>query len=241
MANFIVGNLDGGAVRNPDGSYRTNSQQGWQWYFDIAEKRLPTVREYVAVLKQLHDQQSPALQGILQDLRESRLCTEITINYDKSNIPLGMGYINNLIKDSAWRKALEDEIFQYDVKEANRVLQEISGKRPYIWTPSAEGRKSNPKRAVWLNIYADRFSLNCDDLPIGILGRARGVREISATDMNIEQKIQDALEVKLLRSAIIKDYNNNPARPLYNPNDLEYVKRRMAGIPSGTVMDWKKR
>src|SRR3989344_3052275 len=229
---IIVGNLvlDGEAVCHSDGTY-TDSQQGWENFFLSIGKRIPTVKEYIITLKKLDERNDPALQGILQDLWESRLCAG-KINYDKSNLPVGDGYLDVLVKDSAWRRGLEDEMFQYDAPETMDMLQRVSGKRPYIWTPDAAERKSYPERAVWLDVGSGRFYLYCYYIPVGISGRARGVREISATDMNIEQKIQAAPEIKLLPPAIIKDYNNNPARPLYNPNDLEYVKRRMAGIPS---------
>ncbi|MBI4147433.1 hypothetical protein HY494_02155, partial [Candidatus Woesearchaeota archaeon] len=75
--------------------------------------------------------------------------------------------------------ALQD-FLQHDVEETTNMLQKVSGKRPYIWTPDAAKRKSNPERAVWFDIHADRFDLYCDNDPIVDLGRARGVRRGSA-------------------------------------------------------------
>ena len=172
--------LDREAVRNPDGSYRYDCQQGWEEYFVGIGKRLPTVQEYIKALKQLDERNDPALEGILQDLTESYLCTGLRIDYTKSNIPLGSNYVDNLINNPAWQKALEDELFHYDAREVVDVLQRASGKRPYISTPSAYERKSYPERAVWLDILADRFGLYCGYGPINSGGRARGVRAAGA-------------------------------------------------------------
>ncbi|MEK6863122.1 MAG: hypothetical protein AABW53_00280 [Nanoarchaeota archaeon] len=168
--------LDGEAIRNPNGSYRIDSQQGWERYLALFGKRLPTVGEYVAAIKQLHEGNNPDLAGILQDLQESALCTGTKIDYDKSNLPLGNGYLNVLVKDPAWKRALEEEIFQYDALKTIDTIQSASGKRSYIWTPDASGRKLHPERAVWLYCITDRFGLSCDYDPIGYNGRARRVR-----------------------------------------------------------------
>ncbi len=172
--------LDGEAVRDAKGKYLINSQQGWEQYFAGTGKRLPTVCEYITIIKQLDERKDPAaLQGLLQDLRKRTLCTGTKIDYGKSNLPQGDGYLDNLIKDSAWRTALQD-FLQHDVEETTNMLQKVSGKRPYIWTPDAAGRISTPERAVWFDIYAGRFLLSCSYCPIGISGRARGVRRESA-------------------------------------------------------------
>ncbi|MEK6863106.1 MAG: hypothetical protein AABW53_00195 [Nanoarchaeota archaeon] len=168
--------LDGEAVRNPNGSYRIDSQQGWERYLAPFGKRLPTVGEYIAAIKQLHEGNDSYLAGILQNLQESALCIGTKINYDKSNLPLGNGYLDDLVKDPACKRALEEEIFQYDALETIDIIQCASGKRPYIWTPSAKSRKKRPERAVWLYGGTDWFYLLCYNRPISLIGRARGVR-----------------------------------------------------------------
>jgi len=172
--------LDGEAVRGTYGNYLTNSQQGWEQYFAGSGKCLPMVREYIITLQQLHERRDLALPGLLQDLQESALCTGTKIDYSNSNLPVGDGYLDELLKDSAWKNALQDEVFHYDASEAVDVLQEVSGKRLYIWTPSAEERKSHPERAVWLCINTDWFNLNCYNNPINDYGRSRGVHEVGA-------------------------------------------------------------
>ncbi|MDP3698573.1 MAG: hypothetical protein Q8R47_03220 [Nanoarchaeota archaeon] len=179
--------LDGEAERSADGKHLIKSQQGWEQHFADAGKRLPTVGEYVTALKQLDERKNTALPGILQDLRESALCTGTKIDYGHSNLPQGSGYLDELMKDSAWKNALQDEVLQYDAQEAVSVLQRASGKRPYLWTPDAGGRKSYPERAVWLGIYAGGFSLGCYDYPILSLGRARGVRDVGAASARAEK------------------------------------------------------
>ena len=172
--------LDGKAECDADGKYLVKTESEWEKHFASSGKRIPTVGEYIQTFKRLHEQKDPpALQGIIQDLLKSRLCAG-KINYDKSNLPLGSDYVDELIKDPAWRRPLEDELFQYDVSKAVKVMQTISKKRLYILTPSASGRKAMPERAVWLLIDAGRFGLSCSDGPIYLSGRARGVRRESA-------------------------------------------------------------
>ena len=169
--------LDGEAGRGVDGKYLFNSMNGWKEHYAGTEKRLPTVAELISCLWQSEQKKdSVALQGMLRDMKEDWLCAG-KINYNNSNLPVGNGYLVDLVRDHTWKKALEDELFQYDAPETIDMLQRVSGKRPYIWTPDATGRKSNPERAVWLSINTDRFNLYCYDNPIYDLGRARGVRE----------------------------------------------------------------
>ncbi len=172
--------LDGEAERGADGNYLVKSQQGWEKYFAGSGKRLPTLPEYITIIKQLDERDdSAALGSIRQDLRESALCTGTKIDYRTSNLPVGNGYLDILAKDSAWRTALQD-LLKQDVEETVDLLQRTSGKRPYIWAPIADGRTAHPKRAVWLDIGADRFGLGCDGGPIYGIGRVRGVRVVGA-------------------------------------------------------------
>src|SRR3989338_9456876 len=92
--------LDGEAVRNLAGTYHIDSLRGWKKHFADTAKRLPTVREYIIAFKQsMKKGNEPALQGLLQDLRESGLCAG-KINYSNSNIPVEKGYLDTLLKDS---------------------------------------------------------------------------------------------------------------------------------------------
>ena len=179
--------LDGEAERGADGKYLIKSANGWERYFIERGKRTPTIGELVTGLRQSEQRQDyVALQGILQDLKESALCAG-KMDYDKSNLPFGDGYLDELVKDSAWRRGLKDEIFHCDAPETISMLQRASGKRPYIWTPNASGRKSHPERAVWLYIITDRFYLDCLNNPIYGDGRARGVREVGAEGARAEK------------------------------------------------------
>ncbi|MEK6939313.1 MAG: hypothetical protein AABX31_01155 [Nanoarchaeota archaeon] len=191
--------LDGEAVRDANGKYLQQSQQGWEKHFAGTGKHIPTVSEYVSTIKQLDERGDHASQGLLQDLRESWLCAG-KIDYNNSNLPSGSGYLNQLVKDPAWKRALEDELFHYDAHEAVSVLQTVTGKRPYIWTPGASGRKSHPERAAWLVILTDRFYLSCGSDPIDGNGRSRGVREGGAAGARVEKK--SSLEEEKLHSRI---------------------------------------
>lgn len=167
------GDLDREAVCGADGKYLTKSQQGWEQYFAGSGKRLPTLTEYITALKKIEQTNSSMLEGIKQDLRENSLCTGTKIDYRTSNLPVGNGYLDVLVKDTAWRTALQD-LLQHDVKETIDLLQRTSRKRPYIWTLDASGRKSHPERAVWLGIDTGRFYLDCINDPFNSSGRARG-------------------------------------------------------------------
>ncbi|HLD78994.1 MAG TPA: hypothetical protein VJA18_00365 [Candidatus Nanoarchaeia archaeon] len=177
--------LDGEAERGADGEYLAKSHLGWEEHFAGLGKRLPTVQEYIVTLKHLSERDDSFLPGILQDLRESALCTGPLLNYRNSNIPLGDGYLDQLVKDSAWKNALQDEVLQYNVPEAADILLRVSGKRPYILTPSAQGREYHPEMAVWLYIDTDRFYLLCDNNPFNLIGLARGVREVGAAGARV--------------------------------------------------------
>lgn len=237
--------LDGEAEKDVKGNYIRDTQQGWEQCYVGTEKRFPTIGELVAGLRQSEQRKdSAALQGILQDLKEDWLCAG-KIDYDKSNLPVGNGYLDKLVKDSAWRRALEDELFKDDAPETIEMLQRVSGKRPYIWTPNASGRKSHPERAVWLLIVADWFLLDCSDGPISLSGRARGVRGSEATGASVSE--QEApkgtmTEIKLLTAPAIAQSAYQPEQqPIYNTTELEYAQRLLNGAPAGTVLDWKKR
>src|SRR3989344_5244795 len=106
--------LDGEAERDCKGKYMRNTQQGWATRYAGTGKRIPALAEIISGIRQADQQNdSAALQGILQDLREDWLCAG-KLDYDRSNLPVGNDYLDVLVKDSAWRKALQDELFQYD-------------------------------------------------------------------------------------------------------------------------------
>ncbi len=230
--------LDGEAERGTDGKYLVLSQQKWEQHFAGMERRVPAVWEYVAVLKQLDERNDPALAGILQDLNQNFLCAG-KIDYRNSNFPVGSGYIDQLVADTLWRRALENELFHYDARETAKLLHEVSGKRPYILTPDAEGRKSAPERAAWLDIGIGRFSLDCSSSTIYILGRSRWVREVSVTK---EVSTITIPEMNIQPAQVVQHYNSEQAGQTgHNATDLAYARGLLDGLPSGTVMDWKKR
>ncbi|MEK6900179.1 MAG: hypothetical protein AABX05_03575, partial [Nanoarchaeota archaeon] len=186
--SIIVGNLewDSEAVRRQDGDYLLLSQINFERYLAGSGQRLPTVEEIISGLKS--DSISGGLLriGLLQDLRESALCAG-RIDYRTSNLPEGSGYLKDLLlQDSAWKKALEDELFHYDAEKTVSLLKQASGKEPYIRTPDEEGRRETPERTVWLAIYAVRFGLDCYGIPFLSLGRARGVRDLNISRADIE-------------------------------------------------------
>ncbi len=171
--------LDGEAERGADGSYLLKNQREWEEHFAGMGKRIPTVSEYVRFIDYTRQNNRPAFNGIMRDLEETWLCAG-KIDYSKSNLPVGNGPVDQLLEDPFWQIALEDELFHYNAQRTVALLQEATGKRPYILTPDASGRKSLPERAVWLYIGADWFLLNCYGDPIDGNGRARGVREVGA-------------------------------------------------------------
>ncbi len=181
--------LDGEAIRKADDSYFLSSQCGFEECFaSEKEGRLPSTRELYALIERLHNTESPSLAGIIRDLREAWLCTGTKIDYSKNiithpdfepiscTIPAGDHWLDEIITEKKWRKTFQALFGPKEVDRVPELLQAVSGKRPYIWTPSAESRKANPERAVWLSSYADRFGLDCYNLPISLNGRARRVR-----------------------------------------------------------------
>ncbi len=244
IAPISLGNglfLDGEAERDAKGNYMRNNQQGWEQRYAGTEKRISTIAELVSGLRQSEQRQdSVALQGILQDLKEDWLCAG-KLNYDKSNLPMGGGHLANLVKDPAWKRALENEIFEYDAPETIDMLKRVSGKFPYIWTPKVSERKSCPERAVWLYIDTGWFLLDCGINPIYNLGRARGVRGSEVTGASVSE-LEASQEIKLLPAPAITQSTYRPEQQkiIYNPADLEYARQLLNGAPSGTVMDWRK-
>ena len=231
VKSITTGNLvlDGAAEL---GSYRERlikSQYEWKLRYVDTGKRLPTVEEYIIILGQSHERNDPGLLGIIYDLIESALCTGTTIDYRKSNIPLGSGYLDQLLSDSAWRKGLEDEVFQYDARKAITILQQVSGKRPYIWTPDAAGRKLHPERAVWLKFNADRFNLYCGLNPIEYYGRSRGVREVSA--------LGAGKPVQQITCQATNSPPEDPNRYLPTQQQIDYARRILDGHPIGRVTE----
>ncbi len=186
--------LDGEAVCKADGSYLIETQRGFEKYFASKKdgRRLPDARELYAVIERLHDTKNPALGGIVSDMESSWLCTGTGIDYKKNIIvhpgfgstecifPAGSHWLDEVVDDNNWKKVLQAVFGPKDVERVPEILQAVSRKRPYIWTPDASGRKSLPERAVWLNISTDRFDLCCDFNPIIGDGRVRGVRVESA-------------------------------------------------------------
>lgn len=236
---IVVGNLvlDGEVVRDPDGSYHIDSQQGWEKLFAYSGKSIPTVEEIVITFKYLNERKDRALRGILYDLKESALCSG-KINYSKSNIPVGEGYIETLIKDSAWQKALEDEMFHCDAKEAVNVIEEISKKRLYLWAPSVKERISQPERAVWLLIDTCRFYLSCYDILTNNVGRARGVL-VNGANRGVPLSTP---EPKFISAPTVRiDNPNHQLENIYPRDQVAYALHLLNGGSSGTVMDWKKR
>ena len=174
-------------------------------------------------------------------MRESLLCTGTKVDYRNSNLPVGNGYLDELLLNSTWRTALQD-LLQYDAEEAMNVLQRVSGKSLYIRTPDAYGRISYPERAVWLDILTDRFYLNYDSDPIDSLGRARGVYA-GGSEQGLSS-LRGMPKSKLLYEPPIKNddsSNQSDLRGIYDSDEFEYARRLLDGVPSGTVMDWKKR
>ena len=112
--------LSGEAERGADGSYLRKSQQGWEEHYAGSGKRLPTVGEYVRFIDYTHQNNHPAFNGIMRDLEENWLCAG-KIDYSKSNIPPGDGYVEELIRDHAWRKA----------PQASAEKNELSAAVPY--------------------------------------------------------------------------------------------------------------
>ncbi len=182
--------LDSEAVRKADGDYLIKSQHEFKKYFASTKdgRRLPSTRELYAMAERLQDSKNPAFPGLVSDMKKSWLGSGTKTGYKKNTIthpdydpikctiPIGNHWLDEVIKDAEWRKVLQALFGPKDVERVPEVLQTISGKRPYIWTPDVSGRESTPERAVWLDIGTDRFYLSCYFNPIYGYGRARGVR-----------------------------------------------------------------
>lgn len=200
--------LDGEAVRGVDGEYLIKSQDDWSKYFsDINDgRRLPTAANVYAIIERLHETGNPALAGIVKDLEQSWLCTGTKVYFQKNTIihpefgaiecpiPSRNRWADKAVKTKPWKDAIQALLMCENVDKAIRVLHEVSGKRPFIWMPSAEDRRYKLEVGVWLDAKTgrDRLYLYCDHSPLDRLigdhtarsyynvyyygGRARGVR-----------------------------------------------------------------
>ena len=196
---IVLGNLalDGEAVRGEDGKYLLKTQQEWMSYLAYLGKRLPTLPEYFVFIHHLQKENHHASKGLLQDLLESWLYTGTIFGYQSNNtithlgdetrvipcaIPEGEGYLDILVKDDDWQKVVQTAFEHPDVDEVVEVLQKFSGKRPYIWTPTASSRKATPKRAAWFGCSSYSLDLNGYS-NLYYYGAARGVRKKSSNDL----------------------------------------------------------
>lgn len=185
--------LDGEAVKEPRGSYITKHQDGWIAYFkSLRDGRvLPSLPVYCAIIERLQETRHPAASGLLNDLEKSWLCTSTRINYTKNTIthgfgfepyqsdcaiPIGEGYLDTVISNKKWRSALQALLIPKDLDKAIETLQNFSRKRSYIWTPNADSRRSDPKRALWLLVGSVRLFFDACYRPVVGDYRSRGVR-----------------------------------------------------------------
>lgn len=193
--------LDGEAARGDDGEYLIKTQNECNEYFAACGdgRRLPALPELYAIMEHLHETKHPALDGIVNDLTESWLCTGTKIDYStneiihpefgaiKCPIPVGDHWLDEAVKSKPWENVLQALLMCKDAKKAVKVLHEAGRDRPYIWPPLAESRRSIPERAVWLLAYTGGFILLCGGYPIFGCGRFRGVQVEGATGAACEK------------------------------------------------------
>ena len=75
------------------------------------------------------------------------LCALSTkIDYDQSNLPIGDGYLDVLVKNPAWKRALEEEIFQYRCVRNNQYDSERKWKTTFHLDTISGKQKSIPER-----------------------------------------------------------------------------------------------
>ena len=186
---FKVGNfvLDSAAFRYPE-DYFIASQSYWEEHFSCSGsmgKRLPTVEEYISIMGRLHklksgsssargetDMPSAELYRLLRDFKSIKLCAG-KLDYSKSNLlDRESGYVKNLIKDTNYRRALEDEVLKHDAKESANIVEKASGKKLFLIPPYS----IDAERAIWLDIDEDRFRIGCGISIYHEYGGARGIK-----------------------------------------------------------------
>lgn len=201
--------IEGEVLKDRKGNDVIKSQEEWIRYYaglgtQLLNRRLVTLTEIYAVIEQWEGTKNPALDGMVDDLRKSDLCTGTQFGYhnnhalithlgdsDPFNIPCTIpeesGYLDDLIKHDEWQTVVQGALLCKEVDKAVELLHSVSGKRPYITTPIAKSRKSCSKRAAELFIN-DKFYLNCDSSPNGHCGCSRGVRKKSSNDLISAQR-----------------------------------------------------
>ncbi|MEK6899614.1 MAG: hypothetical protein AABX05_00675 [Nanoarchaeota archaeon] len=234
--------LDGEAAKDSKGRYQIKNSEEWNKYYANFGKRLPDFPEYFRFIRRMDYTTSVSLR---RDLQENYLCTGTRLNYDTHAIthfgagktivmphsfPEGEGYMDELIKYPSWRTIIR-EMFQYaDVDEALEILNKSIGKRPYLLTNFSIKVGNFSGGAVWIDINSDRFKLSCT--PIIILGRARGI----SVDNTFKEAPSDMPQSK---TSVAPDREQQKLTD-EDPIALDYARRLLRGISTGTVMDWKK-
>jgi hypothetical protein len=119
----------------------------------------------------------PGLPGLVKDIQKSWYCTSSRIDCSRNiiiqsygfpeafaqefNLPIGDKYLDEIAAERAWRPALQSLFMSRDFEKSIATLNNVFKVRPYVWSPSADSRKSIPLRAVFVNAYPTNLYLIC--------------------------------------------------------------------------------
>jgi hypothetical protein len=171
--------IDGSCPKKTDGSYITKTQDDWAVYAKEKGKRILPFPLLVAAVEKMSETKHPGLPDLVKDIQKSWYCTSSRIDYSEEkmihgygfpesfaqefNLPIGDTYLDEIVRERAWRSALQSLFMSRDLEKSIATLKNIFKVRPYIWSPSADNRKSNPLRAVFVNASPTSLLLFCSN------------------------------------------------------------------------------
>jgi hypothetical protein len=170
--------IDGSCPKKANGSYITKTQDEWVVYAREKGKRILSAPLLVAAIEKMSETKHPGLPGLVKDIQKSWYCTSSRIDYSKNriiqgygfpeafaqefNLPIGDTYLDEIVRERAWRPALQSLFMSKDLEKSIATLNNVFKVRPYVWSPSADGRTSNPLRAVFVYAYPTSLGLYCN-------------------------------------------------------------------------------
>ncbi|GEM_PF-2684149 len=126
-----------------------------------------------------------------------------------------------------------------DFVQNMKMLKDAGIGETRIWVLNPDyvqkhAKKGAIARASWLDVFNGDSQFGADVRFIGNHDRVRGVRRGASVS---EQRISKVQELEVIPPQNV----SQPTLPqVYDSSSLEYAKQQLAGIKSGTVMDWKR-
>jgi hypothetical protein len=242
--------FDNKKTKCEDGTQALMTIPEWEEYFAEEGKRLPTLGEYIAAIKYVSENdQQEALDNLICELQEDCLLTTTKIDYELDiithpypfpdfaiTIPKGSGYLDELVKKSAaWRGYLSALLSPdgVGIDEAIEALKTVKGARPFLLGDNKDLEYTEVAVCIYISNEGG-LGIDCKS-DSSWTYPARGVQVIS--EAAAAKKITLLQENNSLPRMKADD---NLKQDIYSQSELEYARRLLAGIPSGTVMDLKK-